>query len=211
MAIVVNMATWQAWQSKAMGVATERERQKFWGRGCLVYGLILGGCRLYSLSGSEEEKGGFMGGGLHMYFGGPSGARRHSTKRQSEALLPNNYTLCTFLRLCCRQPIVSRWELLPFPRSSSSISPHVNSSKQFISPAWVVASYFGLRLLICLLLLLVLAFVSFQFAPSALSTNICSAPTACRCLISICSICFYPDLIVRLLGTRVYCFSPNLE
>ena len=65
----MNMATWQTWQSKAMGVATERARQKFWGRGCLLYAFFRGMSAVQSVAASEEEKGGFMG-GLHMYFSG---------------------------------------------------------------------------------------------------------------------------------------------
>ena len=46
-------------------------KTKVLGRSCLVYRLFWGaGCLLYSLSGSEEENGGFMGATLHVYFGG---------------------------------------------------------------------------------------------------------------------------------------------
>ena len=58
---VASMAIQSHWSGNRV------RKTKVLGRGCLVYGLILGGCLLYSLSGSEEEKGGFMGGGLHMF------------------------------------------------------------------------------------------------------------------------------------------------
>ena len=103
---VVNMATWQTWQSKAMGVATERARQKFWGRGCLLYAFFRG-CLLYSLSRPRRRKRAVLWVGCICTLAAHhiSRARRHSTKRQSGALLLNNYTLCTFLWLCCRQPM----------------------------------------------------------------------------------------------------------
>ena len=67
----------------------------------------------------------------------------------------------TFVCLCCRQPMFLDRQCCLF--YASSIWPYVNSSKQFISRGWVLASYFYLRLLVCLLPLL-LACVYFQFA-----------------------------------------------
>ena len=66
----------------------------------------------------------------------------------------------TFVCLCCRQPMFLDRQCCLF--YASSIWPYVNSCKQFISRGWVLASYFCLRLLICLPLLL--ACVYFQFA-----------------------------------------------
>ena len=154
---VVNMATWQTWQSKAMGVATERARQKFWGRGCLLYAFFRGMSAVQSVAASEEEKGGFMG-GLHMYFSGTShqqgkktfdeAAIRGSAAQQlhsvyfSLALLPTTN--------------VSRWELLPFfyaaPPPFCHMSTLPNSSSVVLE--WTLLTSASVCLFICLLLLL---------------------------------------------------------
>ena len=158
---VVNMATWQRWQSKAMGVATERARQKFWGRGCLLYAFFRG-CLLYSLSRPQRRKRMVLWVGCictlaahHMSSRGKKtfdeAAIRGSAAQQlhsvyfSLALLPTTN--------------VSRWELLPFfcpaPPPFCHMSTLPNSSSVVLE--WTFLTSASVCLFICLLL--VLAFV----------------------------------------------------
>ena len=157
---VVNMATWQTWQSKAMGVATERARQKFWG-GAVYCTLFLGGCLLYSLPRPPRRKRMVLWVGCictlaahHMSRGKKTfdeAAIRGSAAQQlhsvyfSLALLPTTN--------------VSRWELLPFfypaPPPFCHMSTLPNSSSVVLE--WTLLTSASVCLFICLLL--ALAFV----------------------------------------------------
>ena len=153
--------SWWAWQRgkhgnpKPWGEWQQSGQDKSFGRQS-----SRGGCLLYSLSVSEEEKEGFLGGGCicTLWHQGQERIQRSGNQR----LACSTITLWqrTFVCLCCRQPMFLDRQCCLF--YASSIWPYVNSCKQFISRGWVLASYFYLRLLVCLPLLL--ACVYFQFA-----------------------------------------------
>ena len=118
MVIVARVATWQAWQSKARGVATEWVRQKFWAGAVSCTGFFGGrGCLLYSLLGSEEENGGIMGGGLRCMCTLAAPGIRSKKESYEEAIrgLAAQQLQSTYLSLPLLPtlPNVSRKELLP--------------------------------------------------------------------------------------------------
>ena len=139
MVIVARVATWQAWQSKAMGVATEWARQKFWAGAVSCTGFFGGRDVCCTVCRALRRKMVVLWGLRCMCTLAVPGIR---SKKESyeEAIrgLAAQQLQSTYLSLPLLPtlPNVSRKELLPFLHSSSSSSSIclvVNSSKQFIS------------------------------------------------------------------------------